>query len=336
MDFALKQCQKNGSSTGKKIAIVGAGPAGLIASNELVCLGHEIHVFDQMPEPGGLLLFGISDKRMNKENVRKSVKQLEDLGVIFHIGVNVGVQLQLMDIVKAHDAVLISTGTWMNKKLGLNGEQLKGVDYAFDYIIRYNMEKLGYKNGKSLPEFKGQVAVIGGGLTAIDACEIALEKGARKVMLIYRKNGDQAPAGHYLISKLRSNGVDYRELTQPIEFVSNNGNRLKAIKAIKTHMPDGCLDKKPQPIPIEGSEHLISVDQVLVATGLCPTLPKGSESLGVTCDRAYFSKTEGGHETKIGKVFVAGDVRHGPSYVSLAIKSGIEAAKEIHQYLMHS
>ena len=330
MNFTLRQAQRlTDVNSGKKVAIIGSGPAGLTAANELICLGHEVHIYDQMPEAGGLLVFGIPEERIKKEQVRECVNKLKEMGVIFHPNIKIGHDVKLSELLRCYDAVLIATGAWKNRRLGVPGEDLDGVHYALDYIIHHNMVKLGYKGMRELPNLCGIVAVIGGGLTAVDACQIALESCVQRVLLIYRRTKAQAPAGRYQIEKLEAKGVEFIELAQPVEFIGNENNRVKAIKLVKTR-PQSTLNERPEPVPIIGTEYLVNVDQVLLAVGLSSTLPVGEENLEIT-KNGHGSR--GSCRTSIDKVFAAGDVKHGASFIGPAIASGIKAAKEIHEYL---
>ncbi|MEM3404595.1 MAG: FAD-dependent oxidoreductase [Nitrososphaeria archaeon] len=330
MNFTLKQAQKlTNVNSGKKVAIIGSGPAGLTAANELVCLGHEVHVYEQMPEAGGLLIFGIPEERIKKEQVRECVNKLKEMGAVFYPNIKIGYDIKLSELLKRYDAVLIATGAWKNRRLGIRGEDLEGVHHALDYIIYHNSVKLGYSGMHDLPPLHGCVAVIGGGLTAVDACQTVLELGVKRVFLIYRRTKTQAPAGRYQIEKLEAKGVEFVELAQPVEFIGNENNRVKAIKLIKTRLQN-VSNRRPEPVPIKGSEYVIDVDHVLLAIGLCSTLPVGEENLEITKNHEC---GEDSCRTNIDKVFVAGDVRHGASFIGPAIASGMKAAKEIHEYL---
>ncbi|MGD0329984.1 MAG: FAD-dependent oxidoreductase [Nitrososphaeria archaeon] len=331
MTFVLK-CTKETilEKTGKKVAIIGAGPAGLKAADELICLGHEVHVYDQMPEAGGLLVFGIPEDRIKKESVREYVKQLEYAGVIFKTNVKVGRDVKFADLIKDYDAVLLATGAWSNRRMNLSGVDLKGVYYALDLIIHNNYEKLGYPDSFHPPLLTGTVVVIGGGLTAVDACTLALEKKAEKVILMYRRTKEYAPAGRRMIEKLQSLGVEYDELSQPVEFVGDEMGNLKAVKAVRTRLIENDIKGHPRSVPIESTEYMIPADSVLLATGLIPSFP--TDAIDVVK-----ASSQGGGEmfrTNIVNVFIAGDVKHGASFILPAMQSGIQVAELIHEYLV--
>ncbi|MGB9727650.1 MAG: FAD-dependent oxidoreductase [Nitrososphaeria archaeon] len=321
MEFLLQIDSKRSAPTGKKVAIIGGGPAGLSAAIELFKSGHEVHVYDKMPEPGGLLLFGMPDYRIDKEKVRETVRKLKGLGIVFYTNKNVGNDVHLSEIIKGYDAVLVATGAWENNRLCVPGESLDGIYYAFDYIIKYHLLKLGYSD-VNLPKLYGHVAVIGGGLTAVDACHIAQQGKVDSITLIYRRGKGQAPAGRKIIENLEASGVKVLEYTQPIEFLEELG-RVKMIKAVKTKLlgdRESCRLNM-----IEGSEHLIPADNVLIAVGLKPSIPSNGSSF-------HLEIMKDGR-TSFENVFIAGDALLGPSYVGFALRSGKKAAEQINAYL---
>jgi glutamate synthase (NADPH/NADH) small chain len=332
MTFVLK-CTKQTvlEKTGKKVAIIGAGPAGLKAADELICLGHEVYVYDQMPEAGGLLIFGIPEDRIRKESVREYVKQLKDAGVIFKTKIQVGRDVKFIDLIKDYDAVLLATGAWSNRRMKLPGVDLRGVYYALDLIIHNNYEKLGYPDNFHPPLLTGNVVVIGGGLTAVDACAMALEKKVKKVILMYRRTKEYAPAGRKMIERLQSLGVEYDELSQPVEFIGDERGNLKAVKAVRTRLIENGAKGHPRPVPIENTEYIILADSVLLATGLTPSFPTDA------IDVVKASNRGGGEtfRTNIANVFMAGDVKHGASFIFPAIQSGVQVAELIHEYLVN-
>ncbi|MGQ9781493.1 MAG: FAD-dependent oxidoreductase [Nitrososphaeria archaeon] len=334
MEFVLKRVQKGGVTlSGKRVAIVGGGPAGLAAANELLNLGHDVHVYDQMPEPGGLLLFGIPEHRINKESVRECVRGLKSCGVDFRCGVKVGYDIKFSDLIVHYDAILVATGAWKSKEMGIQGEHLKGVHYALDYIVRYNLAKLGYLRFSDLPALGDHVVIVGGGLTAVDACMMALERGASDVTLIYRRTRAHAPAGRHMMGKLIASGIRLRELTQPVEFIGDDRGKVVALKAVKMQLLEIGVGVRPKAVPIIGSEHLLEVDSVLLATGLSSSLPFNGEGFSLETDERRKAKVVDAEGSELKKVFVAGDALYGPSYVAPAVQSGIRAAASIHQIL---
>ncbi len=333
MRFAKCKDLSGVTPSGKTVAIIGAGPAGLGAAGELVCKGHKVVVYDMLPEPGGLVIFGIPEFRIPKDRVREGIEELKKLGVEFKCNVKVGRDISLGEIINEYDAVLIATGTWKSNRLGVPGEDLEGVYDALYYIINSHMAKLGYKPFEEMPDLYGTVAVIGGGLTAIDACHIALERGGEKVILLYRRTRQQAPAGAKEFDRIEKElGVDIRELTQPIKFLEKNGH-VCGIEAIKMKLGAPDSSGRPRPEPIPGSEHIIEVDNVLVAAGLVATPPEDAVTCGIELTKWNTIKTDRKHRTTRKGVFAAGDVKHGASLIGPALKSGKDAAQYIDEYL---
>jgi glutamate synthase (NADPH/NADH) small chain len=320
-------------SSGKSVAIIGAGPAGLGAAGELICRGHKVVVYDMLPEPGGLLIFGIPEFRIPKDRIKVGIKELMDIGVEFKCGVKVGKDISLDKLIESYDAVLIATGTWRANRLNIPGEDLPGVYDALYYIINTHLIQYGYKPFNEAPDLYGKVAVIGGGLTAIDACYIAFDRGAEEVTLLYRRTREQAPAGVKEFNNLESElGVKIRELTQPLRFLGNGGH-VTGIEVIKMKLGKPDASGRPRPEPIPGSEEVIKIDNVLVAAGLVATPPLDADKCGIELTRWNTIKTDEKHRTSREGVFAAGDVKHGASLIGPALKSGKDAAIYIDEYL---
>ena len=315
---------------GKKIAIIGAGPAGLGAAGDLICRGYDVDVYDQMPEPGGLIIFGIPDFRIPKERVRNGIKELESAGVRFILNTKVGRDIDLEDLINNYDAVLIATGTWKSRTLNIKGIELENVHLAFDFIVNYHLRKYGYlnKNVYSGPK----ALVVGGGLTAVDMCYIAREAGAKIVYLSYRRTRDYAPAGKNEFNQLEERGVKILELTQPVEFIGENG-KIKQVKLIRNRLEKIDESGRPRPVPIDGSEFLLDVDTVFLAIGEIPTPPFKDGKYGIKLNDDGTIYTDSCFRTTRRGVFAAGDVRTGPSLIGPALASGKKAAICIHEFI---
>ena len=315
--------------TNKKVAIIGAGPAGLGAAGDLICRGHDVVVYDQMPEPGGLIIFGIPDFRIPKERVRNGIRELQEAGVKFILNTKVGRDVDFDEIIKTYDAVLIATGTWKSRLLNIPGKNLKMIYPAFDFIIEYHLFKFGYKSEK--PEIGKTSLIVGGGLTAVDMCYIALEAGSEKVILSYRRTREFSPAGKNEFNQLEDKGIEILELTQPIEFLGDE--KVSAVKFVKNTLVNVDGDR-PKPIPIEGSEFTIEADTVFLAIGEIPTPPFENSKYGIKLNDDGTIYTDEAYRTTRKGVFAAGDVRTGPSLIGPALASGKKAAQYIHEYLV--
>ncbi|MET1128548.1 MAG: FAD-dependent oxidoreductase [Thermoproteota archaeon] len=315
----------------EKVAIVGAGPAGLYAAGYLRCKGFQVTVYDKNPEPGGLLIFGILEIHVNKPKVREGIEELRRLGVEFRQGVEVGRDVSLGELIDSYDAVLIATGTWKTKFLNIPGSNLPGVVGAFEWIIDYHMWKYGYKDQQ--PPIAPRVAVIGGGLTAVDAVYVSKWLGAKEIHVIYRRTREYAPAGVRGFKEMEEQGAVIHELMSPVEYIAGPGGRVAAVKVQKMKLVQQPGEKRPRPVPVEGAFETIEVDMVIEAVGLEPTPPKGVEEYGIRLRKDGTIDVDEYKRTTREPVFAAGDVEHGPSLIGPAAKSGLDAAKAIEKYL---
>jgi len=346
MNFAFL-CREKPKPTGKKVAVIGAGPAGLAAAGYLVCQGHEVHVYDKLPEPGGLMLFGIPEFRIPIYRVRDGCERLENVfGVKFFPRTKVCFgnpnengddfverRIDFEEIVKNYDAVLIATGTWNAYVPTIPGSDLEGVFPALEYLFKIKSAKLGYMSWDKVPPVEGKkVIVIGAGHTAVDAALESVNLGAEKVYLSYRRTIHEAPAGAYEINLLQQRGVKWLERTMPVRIIGENG-KVRAIELVKTRLSEPDETGRRKPVPIEGSNFQIEVDYVICAVGQMPTPPFGKDT-GIALDRKGRIVVDSRHMTSREGVFAAGDVVLGPSKVGKAVKDGLYAAKNLHYWLM--
>ena len=351
MRFLRCKPDKIPAPTGRRVAIVGAGPAGLGAAGVLRCRGHEVTVYDMAPEPGGMILYGIPITRIAKEPLRRGIRELAEAGVKFVLRTRVDTttrygpidevmepaeRVHLESLIREYDAVLIATGTWKTREMGVPGEDLPWVYPAMEWIVSLHMAMFGYKPRDSVPPLEGRVLVIGGGLTAADSVLIPLtyeelKPKIEKVVLSYRRTKDLAPMGAREIDNLILHGAEFWELTQPVEFREEGGRRIVRFVRMRLVKEEGA--RRPRPIPIEGSEFEEEFDYVLKAVGVLPTAPFEDGCCGIRLNPDGTIKTDERYMTTREGVFAAGDVRHGPSLIGPALKSGIEAANAIHAWL---
>ncbi|MGC9076351.1 MAG: FAD-dependent oxidoreductase [Conexivisphaera sp.] len=339
------KCSENAipPPTGKRVAIVGAGPAGLGAAGVLRCKGHEVHVYDALQEPGGMLIFAIPEYHVPKAGVRSGVQELVKAGVNFHMKTKVagcsGDGVKLEDLVRDFDAVLIATGTWRSRNLGVPGEDLPGVYVALDWLFEFYQAQLGYTSMDEVPPLGRNIMVVGGGLTAVDATEVPLRYlkdrfNIQKVYLSYRRTRNEAPMSPREFNRLiEKYGVEPLELTVPTKFSPGPDGRVASTTLQRMKLESVPGDKRPHPVPIPGSEFEVKVDAVLVAAGEIPSPPFEQGCLGIELNRDGTIKTDQKFRTTAKKVFAAGDVRHGASLYGLALKSGNEAAAALDEFL---
>ncbi|MCU7787408.1 FAD-dependent oxidoreductase [Pyrobaculum sp. 3827-6] len=346
MRFLLR-CRPNTKKppTGKKVAIIGAGPAGLGAAGGLLCSGHEVHIYDALPEPGGLLIFGIPPFRVPREGVREGVKELVDAGAKFYTSTFVycGEKprehealllarefVNLEELVNRYDAVVITTGTWRSRSLGAPGEGLPGVYKALDYLFRIYSSQLGYLPREKVHPAGRRVLVVGAGLTAVDAALEAKLQGAEKVVVAYRRTINEAPAGRKTVeTELIAKGIEFRELVNPVAFLGTG--RLEKVRFIRMRLGPPDKSGRPRPEPVPGSEFEEEFDTALIAAGEEPT-PPGS-CLGIEFNPDGTIKVDEKMMTTRRGVFAAGDVATGPSLIGKALGSGMRAAQYVDEFL---
>lgn len=320
------KCVKREEETGYRVAVVGAGPAGLTAAGELACRGHEVHVYDKLPEPGGMLMFIIPDFRFPKNTVRRAVRELEELGVEFEIGADANSPQVFRELVAGYDAVIIATGTWSNRRLGVKGEEAEGVYYALEWMHRHMLYKLGYA---APPEPLGErVVVIGAGLTAADVCEILAREYSVKPVLVYRRPLKLAPAAALLTRMAEKGLIEVIDNSLPVEVVSDL--KVRGLKLVSVKLTRSRRDRIEL---LPGTERIVDVDAVVVAAGVRPTPPEPLVELGAELEADGRVKVSYNMMTRIDGVFAAGDVTEGPSTVYRAMESGRRAAVHVDKYL---
>jgi len=307
---------------GKKVVIVGSGPAGLAAAHDLALQGYEITIFEALPEPGGMLRFGIPEYRLPKDVLNKEIEYIKRLGVEVKVNTRIGGEIQLKELKKSYQAIFIATGAHESTKLNIPGEDSHGVIHAIDFLRNINMGKkvnIGQK-----------VAVIGGGSTAIDASRVARRLGA-KVKVIYRRSRIEMPAIPAEVKDAEEEGIELIFLTNPTKIITKDG-KVSKMKCIKMELGEPDASGRRRPIPIEGSEFLIEAETVITAVGQVPALGFAKE-LGIEISERGIISTDEALATNVEGIFAGGDAVTGPSIVIEAIAAGKKAALSIDEYL---
>jgi len=323
--------------TGKRVAVIGAGPAGMAAAQQLARVGHEVHVFDREPKAGGLLRYGIPDFKMEKHHIDRRVEQMQAEGVQFHYGVNVGVNKPLSDFTRDFDAVLMTGGAEAPRDPALPGQELDGVHFAMPYLVQSN-RRVGNEPCDEVPILASgkNVVVIGGGDTASDCVGTAFRQGAMAVtQLDIRPRPpeleDKLAIWPYWPTKFRTSssqaeGAEREFQAATLGVVGKNGH--------VTGVQCARVDEKR--VPIAGTEFIIKADLVFLAIGFAGPLKAGMvEQSGAKLDkRGNVVANEDDYRTDQAKLFVAGDMRRGQSLVVWAIREGRQAARAIDEFLM--
>ncbi|MFC1859976.1 FAD-dependent oxidoreductase [Chloroflexota bacterium] len=307
----------------KKVAIVGSGPAGLAAANDLALKGYEATIFEALPQPGGMLRVGIPEYRLPKAILQKEIDYIQKLGVQIKTGVRVGKDISLLELKGKYDALFVAAGAHGGISLKVEGESLPGVMDGIKFLRAMNLgEKV--RVGR-------KTAVIGGGNTAIDCARAAMRLGAEEVTVIYRRSRAEIPASEEEIEALEEEGIRIEFLTTPVRFLPKDG-KLAEMECIKMKLGEPDASGRPQPIPVEGSEFTSLVDTVITALGQTPETEFVKE-LGLSLSRGRIEINSKTGATNIEGVFAGGDVVTGPAYVIDAIAAGKRSARSIDLYL---
>jgi glutamate synthase (NADPH) small chain len=324
---------------GQSIGIIGAGPAGLSAADQLRSAGYKVTVYDRHDRAGGLLIYGIPNFKLEKEIVERRTKRLAEGGVAFKLGVDVGKDISLARLRQQHDAILIATGTYKARELTTPGAGARGVLGALDYLIASNRVGLGieveeFSNGKLDAKAKN-VVVIGGGDTAMDCVRTAIRQGAKSVTCLYRRDRANMPGSQREVANAEEEGVKFDWLASPRAVTEKKGGGAKGVKAVRMRLGLADASGRQAPEEIDGSDFEVKADMVIKALGFDPEdLPAQFSEPGLSVNRWGGVKVDyRSMMTSLDGVFAAGDIVRGASLVVWAIKEGRDAAASIDLYL---
>ncbi len=322
--------------TGRKVAVVGSGPAGLTAAAELAKLGHDVTIFEALHKPGGVLMYGIPEFRMPKDIVIDEINYVKSLGVKIETDIIIGKVITLNELFEmGFDAVFIGTGAGLPRFLGIPGENLCGIYSANEFLIRINLMKAYRFPEYDTPVKVGKrVAVIGGGNVAMDAARSALRLGG-DVTVIYRRTELEMPARREEIENAKEEGVKFLFLATPVRFIGDDKGWVRAVECVRMRLGEPDETGRRRPIPIEGSEFKVEADTVVVAIGQRPNpiAVRGEKSIKLTSHGTIVVNPETYETTRRG-VFAGGDIVTGNATVISAMGAAKKAAKAIHEYLM--
>ena len=323
------------SPTGKKIAIVGAGPAGITAAADLALNGHEVVVYEALHKPGGVLVYGIPEFRLPKEIVFTEIDYLKKLGVKVLTDTVIGMIRSIDELLEEFDAVFLGTGAGLPWFLKIPGENLNGVYSANEYLTRANLMKAYLFPKYKTPIIRGKrVATVGGGNVAMDCARSALRLGAKESILVYRRAREQMPAREEEIHHAEQEGVIFKLLSNPAALHGDSNGWVREIECVKMKLGEPDDSGRRRPVPVEGKNFMVPVDVVVIAIGNSPNplIPNTTSDINVSKWGTIITDTTTGKTSKKG-VFAGGDVASGAATVILAMGAGKIAARGIEHYL---
>jgi glutamate synthase (NADPH/NADH) small chain len=322
--------------SGKKVAIVGAGPAGITVANDLIILGHDVTVFEALHECGGVLIYGIPEFRLPKAIVNREVEYVKSLGVKIYKDFIVGKTKTVDQLLEEFDAVFVGSGAGLPWFMEIPGENLNGVYSANEYLTRVNLMK-----GFRFPEYDtpvkrpSRVAVVGGGNVAMDSARTAIRLGAEEVHLVYRRSRKELPARIEEVENAEEEGVIFDLLTLPVRIIGDENGWVKELECLKMELGEPDASGRRKPIPIEGSNFIVPFDAVVIAIGNSPNplIPMTTPGLEISRKGGIVTNEKTGRSSR-PKIWAGGDIVRGAATVISAMGDGRIAASSIHRYLM--
>ncbi|MGB3480496.1 MAG: NADPH-dependent glutamate synthase [bacterium] len=322
-------------STGKKVAIIGAGPGGLTVAGDLIMQGHAVTIFEALHKPGGVLVYGIPEFRLPKAIVYREVDYLVKCGVVLTVDFIVGKTATIDQLLRDFDAVYIGTGAGLPWFMNIPGENLNGVYSANEYLTRSNLMKAYLFPEYDTPIVRGKrVAVIGGGNVAMDCARTALRLGADEVHNVYRRSRKEMPAREEEIHHAEEEGIIFDILTLPVKYIGDKRAWVKEMECIKMKLGEPDASGRRRPVPIEGSNFITPIDTVVCAIGQSPNplIPQTTPDLKIGKWGNIEADPKTGKTSKKG-CWAGGDVVRGGATVILAMGDGRVAARSMHEYL---
>ena len=318
-----------------KVAIVGSGPAGLSCAADLAKMGYDVTVFEGFHKTGGVLTYGIPEFRLPKSIIAEEKQLFEKIGVKFEMNVLIGRTLTIQELFdKGFKSIFIGAGAGLPRFMNIPGENLNGIYSANEFLTRVNLMK-AYK----FPEYDTplkvgkNVAVIGGGNVAMDSVRNALRLGAEHPYLMYRRTEKEMPARLEEVHHAKAEGIEFKELTSPVEYIGDENGFVKSVKVIKMELGEPDASGRRRPIPIKGSEYTIDVDQVIVAIGTSPNPIIAATTKGLETTKKGTLVVDDDLQTSVPGVFAGGDIVTGSATVITAMGAGRKAAASIDKYL---
>jgi len=338
-DWEREQAEVNvpetAEPTGRRIAVVGSGPAGLTCAGELARRGHEVTIFEALHAPGGVLVYGIPEFRLPKSIVKAEIDILRRMGVRIQLNAVVGKLDTVEELLEEFDAVFIGTGAGLPTFKNIPGESLVGVYSANEYLTRANLMRSYLWPASGTPPIRSKrVVVIGGGNVAMDSARTAVRLGAQKVMLVYRRSAKEMPARAPEIHHAEAEGVEFVLLTDPIEVLGDGQGRVVGVRCLKMALGEPDASGRRRPVPIEGSQFEIPCDTVIPALGNDPNPLIGRTTEGLKVGKwGNIEADPATGRTNLEGVYAGGDIVTGAATVIEAMGAGRKAASAISEYV---
>ncbi|MBS7605518.1 MAG: NADPH-dependent glutamate synthase [Candidatus Bathyarchaeia archaeon] len=323
--------------TGKRVAVIGSGPAGLTLAGDLAKLGHEVVVFEALHEPGGVLMYGIPEFRLPKSIVQAEIEYIKKLGITIKTDTLIGRLYTIPELLneEGFDAVFIGTGAGPPIFMGIPGENLSGIYSANEFLIRVNlMRSYLFPKWDTPIKVGDKVAVIGAGNVAMDAARCSLRLGAKEVHIVYRRSRAEMPARKEEIENAEEEGVLFDILTLPVAYYGDEKGWVRKIECIKMQLSEPDETGRRRPVPIPGSNFMMDIDTVIVAIGRRPNPLIQQTTPGLKVNEDGTIVVDENMRTSIEGVYAGGDIVTGEATVISAMGAGRKAAKSIHEYLM--
>lgn len=320
---------------GHRVAVIGSGPSGLTCAGDLARLGYDVTIFEAFHKAGGVLVYGIPEFRLPKAIVQKEVENLEALGVTMRTNFVIGKTLTVDELfAEGYEAIFIGSGAGLPSFMGIEGESLIGVYSANEYLTRVNLMK-AYSDKYDTPIRKSRaVAVVGGGNVAMDAARTAKRLGAEKVYIVYRRSEDEMPARAEEVHHAKEEGIEFMCLNNPVRVLGSDKGEVRAIEVISMELGEPDASGRRRPVAIQGSEHELEVDTVIIAIGTSPNplIRNTTEGLDATSRGCLVADDETMATSRPG-VYAGGDIVTGAATVILAMGAGKKAAASIDKYI---
>ncbi len=334
MEHAKEEAKKP-QPNGHKVAVVGAGPAGLTCAGDLAKRGYDVTVFEALHTPGGVLVYGIPEFRLPKEIVRKEIDTLRELGVTIMTNMVIGKVLSVDELFEdGFEAVFIGSGAGLPRFMNIEGENLNGVYSANEFLTRVNLMK-AYKENSATPiKAVKNVAVVGGGNVAMDAARCAKRLGAENVYIVYRRSMEEMPARKEEVEHAEEEGIIFKTLNNPTQILGDENDFVTGMECVKMELGEPDESGRRRPVVVKGSEHMLDVDTVIMSIGTSPNPLIKNTTSGLETNKhgCIVVKDDSGMTTKEG-VYAGGDAVTGAATVILAMGAGKSAAAAIDEYI---